>query len=317
MKHVLNFRNPFFTLILLLSIGLTFNACTPESSWFDDDVEDTVQGPDNEFGSGPEVDTNNPNDVADNSSVSDGSDSGNEESGDPPATTTNVQHPAKIWGHQSQVEASPDQTIFLPFEFEVSSHADGITDIYVQITGANTYWRIEKYTGASSGQVMLSVKIPSRMKTPGEFQVNYRIQDDMGIVSNVLETTVKVVKIADCSDVYFSGSAGLTVRSVDLGDQAGKVRITYDTKTEPDRVDIFYGGKWVHGTGSSIAYGQAPPKSDCDNPGNGYIGTNVNPGTAIIYDLDYDPNVSRRLDIYVSGCYGGGTFWELWVDCAE
>ena len=307
------FQSTLFVAFSLLSISLCLTSC--QTDWYDDvdEMEETANtnnGPGNEFGNGPEVDPGNPDDVSDNSSVNDGNESGRQSSGNPPPTTTNVQHPARIWEHVASVGASPDQYIFLPFEYEVSSHADRISDIFVQITGANTFWRIEKYNTALSGQIILSVKIPSKM-TSGEFRVNYRIQDDMGIVSNVLETTVRIVEVANCADLFVEGHDGLTTRSVDLGPNPGRVRITYDMYSVPDRLDVFYGGQWVGGTGPAIPFGQAPPIDVCYTGTPGYI------GGSNFFDITYDPNVSRRLDLYVSGCLGGGTAWIVWVECPQ
>ena len=311
MKTLLQFRSWLFLFMLIVNSLLIFSSCSTD--WFEDvdDIVDTNTGPSNEFGNGPKVNTEDPNEVSDHSSLNDGTDDGRQSSGAPPATTTNVQHPARIWGHQAKIEASPDQYIFLPFQFAVSSHADRITDIFVQISGANTYWKIEKRSGAYHGQIMLSVKIPSQLITPGEFAINYRIKDDLGIVSNVLESTVSVVEVANCSDLTLSGAAGLTVRSVDLGPNPGKVRVTYNTFTVPDRVDLFYGGKWVNGTGSAIAFGQPPSISNCSNPGPGFVGSSG------FFDINHDPNTSRRLDIYICGCLDGGTQWDLWVECPQ
>ena len=295
----------FFQISMVASLFI-LSSC--EGYFVDPLAPASNNGPGNEWSSGAPVDPNNPNEVASNTKVA----GGTVQQGTPPSTTTNVQHPPKIWGNQNTATTSRDQTLFLPFEFSASPHSDGLRHVYVNIENSDTYWDI-RYTSDNymSGQITLEVSVPANVQGEGSYTITYRIEDSNGLVSNVLSTKVKVVAVSDCQEGYFEGTSGLTVKSYDLGTKAGRVRITYDTKTIPDRIDVFYGKQWVTGTGQAISFGEAPPTSDCNQPQPGYVGTGG------FWDISYDPAISRRLDIKVSGCFGGATKWEVWVDCPE
>lgn len=301
MKTIKDFLHISIFIITLI----TFSAC---DGYFVEPETTNPNNPGNEWATGTPVNPNNPNEVAANSNVA----GGMVQQGTPPSTTTNVQHPPKIWGHQSTATTSRDQTLFLPFEFSASPHSEGLRHVYVHIENSDTYWDI-RYSSDNymNGQITLEISVPANLQGEGSYKITYRIEDSNGLVSNVLSTVVKVVGVSDCQEGYFEGTSGLTVKSYDLGNKAGRVRITYDTKSIPDRIDVFYGKQWVHGTGSAIAYNTAPPSSDCSQPQPGYVGTGG------FWDIAYDPGISRRLDIKVSGCFGGSTRWEVWVDCPE
>ena len=159
--------------------------------------------------------------------------------------------------------------------------------------------------------VFLTLTVIVNAQGDGEYRITYRMEDSNGLVSNVLSTLVKVVEVGGCQEGYFDGTSGLTVKSYDLGKVPGRVRITYDTESIPDRIDVFYGKKWVAGTGQSISYNTAPPTSDCSSPKPGYVGTSG------FWDINYDPAKSRRLDIKVSGCFGNSTHWTVWIECPQ
>ncbi|MCF6307501.1 MAG: hypothetical protein L3J09_06055 [Flavobacteriaceae bacterium] len=69
------------------------------------------------------------------------------------------------------------------------------------------------------------------------------------------------------------GSDGLTIFTCDLGQTSGNVTINYDTYSIPDRIDLFYNGAWIDGTGSALGQNQFPPVMDCSGTiVDGYVG---------------------------------------------
>ncbi len=185
------------------------------------------------------------------------------------------------------------------------------------MNGASTYFDIpdDGSNSATSGQIVIPVNIPSNVTT-GSFTIAYCIYDANGRVSNILTTNVEVDDLQTCP-FNTSGNDGLTIYSFDLGGVAGTVDIDYNTFTIVDRIDVFYNDVWIDGSGSSLAAGEFPPiNNSCSNftsTIDGYVGTS---GTETI-QFNYDPNVSRELVIYMSGCIGGGTAWDLDVSCPQ
>ena len=110
-----------------------------------------------------------------------------------------------------------------------------------------------------------------------------------------------------------SGRDGISVHTYSLGDTPGFVEIKFDTYIIPDRIDIRYNREWVRSTGKLLDKNTpSPPIKECDQVTSeeGFVGES---GT---FHMFYDPNISKKLDIYVSGCLGGGTVWEYSItDC--
>jgi len=280
-------------------IGLiSFSAC--DMLYSENDVPQTS---DDEFGTGPAIFTSDPSGINDHTLVP-----GSEFVGSPPGSS-NIRYPPRIFNHTPTIASTKDQLIFLPFGYECSPHAKKPEVIFFQIEGSGRYWKVQPAVGNGvQGDLHIAVVLPGNIQN-GSFMVNYRIKDDLGFISNVLSTEIRIVDVAVCDGAEFTGEDGLTVRSYDMGNSATTARVTYDMVSIPDRIDIFYAGRWIAGTGSSVGYGELPPQSKCTKLGNGYVSGDG------FFDISYDPKVSRRIDIYVSGCRDGGTSWSVWVEC--
>ena len=265
--------------------------------------EEEMSGPNDEFGNGPIVSPDDANQISDHIDLD-----GIERSGNPPSPSY-IRYPPQITKHNPNITSSKDQLIFLPFDYQCSPHAEGPVAIYFQIDGASLYWEVQPASSSpSTGQLVLTLTLPGNIQN-GTFSVNYRIKDDLGYTSNVVTTTIRVIDVAECNGDFFEGKDGLTVRSYDMGSTASSVRVTYDMFTIPDRIDIYYDGRWVGGTGRSVPYGTLPPQSDCSAPKDGYIS-----GSGF-FDIKYNPSNSRRIDVYVNGCLNSTTAWNVWVEC--
>lgn len=227
--------------------------------------------------------------------------------GQPPTPSTDSDAPS-IFNNQTSASIVSGNTLFLPFNFETASDGSGgYAGCYIQVDGASTYFDIREDNSSTDGLLVLPVAVPD-IVNEGEFCLSYCVYDSNDRVSNVLTTCINIGGIEECP-AFESGSDGLTIASYDLGDEAGFVDIEYDTYFVPDRVDVFYDEKWVGGSGSSISPTQVPPVSNCNDGADGYV------GESDVITFEYDPNKSRTVTIYMSGCLGGGTAWDLAVSC--
>lgn len=286
----------FNSILLVLSL-MVFSSCDMMYH------EDEVPKSDDEFGSGPVVNPDDGNAVDSEINID-----GRRRSGNPP-NTSNTRYPPEITKYTPSITSTKDQLIFLPFEYECSPSADGPSAIYFQIEGANSYWQVEPTANSGqTGQLVLKLGLPGNISN-GQFVVNYRIKDNLGAISNVVRTTVNIIDVALCDGSYFEGEDGLTVRSYDMGTSTSKVRVTYNMFNIPDRIDIYYDGKWVGGTGRPVPYGTLPPQSYCSQPQDGYVSGDS------FFEFNYNANRSRRVDVYVSGCLNSSTSWNVWVEC--
>jgi hypothetical protein len=98
------------------------------------------------------------------------------------------------------------------------------------------------------------------------------------------------------------------VRSFELGDNAGVACFSYDMYTVKDRLDIRYNGKWIASTGNLFDEKTVLP--DCDGSSDGFVSGK---GTLC---FEYDPNVSRTVEVYISGC-NSGTEWQVNSTCPK
>ena len=251
------------------------------------------------------IDPNNPDQVAGGLIIN-----GTVRQGNPPAPAIGPTAPT-VSGNQISASVSPDNTLFLPFNFETApGTTSGYGGCYVQVNGASSFWDIPANDPTAQGQIVIPVGIPANFDF-GTFCISYCIYDATGQVSNILQTCVTIEPPVSCP-AFESGSDGLTIFTVELGDTAGVVNIQYDTYSVPDRIDVFYAGNWVNGTGSPLSNGAFPPVMDCNGTvADGYVGAFGN------FTINHDPALASSVDVYVSGCIGGGTAWDVSVGCPE
>ncbi|MGB0165318.1 MAG: hypothetical protein ACPF8V_00555 [Luteibaculum sp.] len=234
----------------------------------------------------------------------------NRVSGQPPAPSDNNPDQPIVSNSQSSASSTADNTLYLPFNFETRGTGAGYAGCYVQIDGASDYFDIPDGDGTQTdGLIVIPFPIPSNVGT-GNFCVNYCIYDNAGLVSNILSTCVTIEEPVNCP-ASASGSDGLTIFTVNLGSDPGNVSVTYDTYSVEDRVDVFYDGTWIGGTGSSLSPGEFPPVSNCGDGQDGYV------GESNTINFQYNGSGSGRLDVYMSGCIGGSTAWDVNVSCPQ
>lgn len=204
------------------------------------------------------------------------------------------------------LEVNPQGTASLPIMYSGSSN---IKKVYLQVNGAKGYFEIDptSFTKSSTNNVYISITIPPIINNEdGDFDIVYLIEDLTGNLSNVVQTTVVITnEIVNCNNASASGSAGLTFKTVFLGNKSGNVKISYDTYYIPDRIDIYQGNVWLTGTGDDPG-SPIPPMCDCDEPLPGFIGD--------YGDLEFyfDASKGQYIMVVVSGCLdtSSSTFWD-------
>lgn len=90
--------------------------------------------------------------------------------------------------------SSNGSTAILSFNYRNANN--GLAGVYVQVAGADSYADVPYVTNASSGSgnLQLNVSIPANVGK-GEFRVSLCVYDAAGKISNVLSTTIEVLRL--------------------------------------------------------------------------------------------------------------------------
>lgn len=230
---------------------------------------------------------------------------GTNNSGELPSKTTSG---FRITNAQSSALAAQGANLYIPFTFTAS---EPITGIYLRIEGSDNYWEIPVKGQVSGGSYVFTVGIPRNILA-GKSRIEYNAYNAKGETTNTITMNTEVALTRDaCTDGIYreSGSQGLTVRRLKLGDKAGEVLISFEMYSLPDRLDIQYNGEWVASTAPTVlGKDQTPPPSVCYDGTVGYVSGR---GTL---KVNYDPAKSKEIVIYMSGCFGA-TAWDISVQC--
>jgi hypothetical protein len=126
-------------------------------------------------------------------------------------------------GFANAVEISAGVKLFLPYNTNAN---DNICKVYLQVRGAESYWESPVEYDSISQAPFITISVPGFVQE-GDFELDYSVQSCDGEISRVVTTSTLVSPPASCG-TSFSGQLGITVRNVDLGDQAGTVSVTYE-----------------------------------------------------------------------------------------
>lgn len=207
-----------------------------------------------------------------------------------------------------------DNFLFLPFAFDSNDQLKGI---YIEVEGAQEHWDAPvELVDPSDNSFAVAIGIPNFIQK-GDFVVSYSIYDQNNNISEKKSINVSIVDSENrCgsgqSFPRVTGEDGITVKTYDMGDYPGTVNISYYMYNQKDRMDIRYGGEWVASTSPVLLQdGQAPPFKTCNeaSPNDGFVSYGGS------FSIPYDPQISRQISIYVSGCLEGGTVWYFDVNC--
>ncbi len=189
----------------------------------------------------------------------------------------------------------------------INSGNSAMQTVFIQVVGAQGHYSVTPVvvnnTRAVDGYGYISIGIPKNIDD-GSFDIKYLVRDASGSNSNAVTSTIYITnEVINCDNAYAEGEQGLTFTTVHLGSTAGKVSIYYDTYSVPDRIDIYQGKDWITGTGTN-PNSLIPPMCNCSSPLPGFVGDND------YLTFNYNPARGQQITVVVSGCLGGGTYWE-------
>ena len=116
----------------------------------------------------------------------------NSNEGTPPSSTSSNQAP-EVDNQNPSVISSNGSTA--PLSFGYSNINGNLGGCYVQVEGASRYYNVPySTTSGSSGDLQLPLGIPTNVNN-GEFCVNFCVYDNNGLVSNIVNTCVNVLRL--------------------------------------------------------------------------------------------------------------------------
>lgn len=193
-----------------------------------------------------------------------------------------------------------------------SPTSSNIAGVYIQVKGASTYFNVPINSATFNGTFTVPVDLPLNVDS-GDFILLLKFYDLDGNISSVTEILINVTKPVNCNRTKVSGGQGLTSTIFNLPNKAGAIKISYDTFTVKDKIDVFQGGQWIGGTGPSTVRStlRRPLSCSAATESLGYVGQNSE------FVFVYDPSLGREIEVVVSGCENGGTAWEYTFSCPE
>ncbi len=208
-----------------------------------------------------------------------------------------------------------DDSIFVTFKIPSLQGFYKIRSLQFKLQGAKAYWKVPVINN-NSGEYAFVFSIP-RLIRQSDLRIDFNAEvfaSQAGrrdsAVTDSGTVYLKVPKPKKCGELI-KGKAGITRWQYILGDKAGKAKILLNTGGIGDRMDARYNGRYVVSTCPSLLEPWQFPK--CDSPAecfprNGSLFTE--------YTFDYDPAVSKTLEIFVTGyCSDPQTLWDLKVEC--
>lgn len=153
--------------------------------------------------------------------------------GPPPPTTSSSTTPI-VDNLVANLTSSNGSTA--PLVFTYANTDNDLAGCYVQVDGAGNFFTVP-YTASAgtSGQLQLPIGIPTNVDE-GQFDLNFCVYNDDGEVSNVVRTTVDVLRLG-------TGSLQVSLSWDNESDQDLYV-------TDPDGETIFYGDSFSSSGGT-------------------------------------------------------------------
>ncbi len=208
-----------------------------------------------------------------------------------------------------------DDSLFVTFRIPSMPNFYKIRSLQFKLEGANSFWKVDRIDD-NSGEYAFAFAIPRLVK-----QSNLRIDFNAEVfafagsrrdsaVTDSATIYLKVPKPLKCGTLV-KGTSGISQRQYILGDKAGKVKVLFNTGGIGDRMDVRYNGRYIISTCPALLENWQFPK--CNAPAECFL-RNGNEFTE--FTFDYDPAVSKTLDIIVTGyCSDPQTLWDLKVEC--
>ncbi len=211
----------------------------------------------------------------------------------------------------NNISYSSGSQIVLPVTVVSPTHSN-IKGVYIQVKGSSTYFDLPINSASSNALISLPINLPSVLG-PGVFTLILEFYDYAGHISVIYEVTITITDPLNCGVTKVSGGQGLSSNIFTLSNTAGSVKINYDTYIVPDKIDVFQGGNWIAGTGSSTNRNTLRRPLNCGaaTVALGYVGKQGE------FNFNYDPSLGKTIEVVVSGCENGGTAWQYTFSCPE
>lgn len=185
-----------------------------------------------------------------------------------------------------------------------------ITGVYIQVKGASTYFDMPILPGMPSNPFIIPAELPLDLGE-GTFTLVLKFYDINKKVSLSKEVNITITKINNCGVTKVSGGQGLTSNLFRIPNTPGTIKISYETFTIKDKIDVFQNGAWIGGTGPITDRITLKKAANCSvaTEDKGYVGQKSE------FLFEVDPNAGTEIEVVVSGCENGGTLWEYTFSC--
>lgn len=209
----------------------------------------------------------------------------------------------------TNISYSSGSNIIIPADVNSPSQTN-IKGAYIQVKGADSFFNVIIDSNTSNGLISLPISLPSTVGT-GDLILLLKFYDNNGKISSVQEIKVNISNADSCGKTKVSGGHGLTSNLFKLSDTPGKIKISYDTYTVKDKIDVFQNGLWIGGTGSYTERATLRKALKCSvaTEALGYVGKKSE------FLFDYNPALGKEIEVIVSGCESGGTQWQYEFSC--
>jgi len=190
--------------------------------------------------------------------------------------------------------------------------------VYFKVTGAQGVWKIPFERDISQIAGSISLAVPALVREGGfrvtlctELACVYPGYDSIRVITDTVNAFLTIRPPLPCNSSY-EGGAGLTIRKVNLGDKAGKVKVRFKTYGINDRMEIRQGEKYLASTCPTIPDNVAYPRCSEDFC---FI---ITGGEWREYEFDFDPSKGPFVEIIVLGwCGNPDTTWVIDIDCPK
>lgn len=221
------------------------------------------------------------------------------------------------------IEIGNETQAFIPIKLTDVPYGDKFkpVTVYFKVTGAQGVWKIPFERDISQIAGSISLAVPALVREGGfrvtlctELACVYPGYDSIRVITDTVNAFLSVRPPLPCNSSY-KGGAGLTIRKVNLGEKAGKVKVTFYSYGIPDRMEIRQGGKYLASTCPMIPDNAAYPRC---SENNCFIITRADgtEGRELIFD--FDPSKGPFVEIIVLGwCGNPDTSWVIDIDCPE
>lgn len=223
--------------------------------------------------------------------------------------SSSVEEAPVIANIDTNISYSSGSKIVLAADFSSPLKAN-LKGAYVQVKGSNSYYDVSIDSDIDNGLISLPIGLPATVDVDNLVLI-LKLYDKNGKISAITEINVTITKPDNCGKTKVSGGHGITSNIFTLPETSGQIKISYETYTVKDKIDVFQNGIWIGGTGSNTERATLRRALNCSAATEdlGYVGEKGE------FIFDYNPALGKEIEVVVSGCEMGGTKWEYEFSC--